>query len=181
MSPSRRRSIRDVSLRDRLRERELPQATVGIRIDWSEESYRLHRELDRQEQHLALAEAGNHADVDEVRARTNELRARIDSMYEMVTIRALPAADMERLLAEHPPTDEQRTQDPTVNFNRLTFFPALLAACVEGPETEQDWAEMIESGELVIGELNALIGTAMEINDRSPSVSLGKGSTTTRS
>lgn len=181
MSPSRRRSIRDVSLRDRLRERQLPQATVGIRIDWSEESYQLHRDLDRQEQHLGLAEAGNHPDVDEVRARVTELRARIDSMYELVTIRALPAAEMERLIAENPPTPEQSKQDPTANFNRDTFFPALLASCVEGPETEQDWSEMINSGELVIGELNALIATAMELNDRSPSVSLGKGSTTTRS
>lgn len=168
-----------MSLRDRLKGRQLPSATVAIRLDWSEESYALLRQLEDAEQRLALAKAGD-GNVDESGTLANELRARTDAFYEFLTLRALPAAEMERLVADHPPTEEQ-IKAGAVNFNRETFFPALLAACVEGSETAEDWAQMLESGELVMGEVTALISTAMQLNDRSPSVSLGKGSTTTPS
>lgn len=102
-------------------------------------------------------------------------------MYEYVTIKALPAADMEALVSANPPTDAQKKQDLTATWNPDTFYPALLAATVEGTETAEDWAEMIRSGELVMGEVNTLVMTALQLNDRSPSVSLGKGSTTTPS
>lgn len=170
-----------MGLRDRLRERQLPQATVGIRIDWSAESYELHHALEREERLLFLAESGGDADIEEIRVRVAEIRAQVDAMYEPVVVRAIPAAEFEDLVASHPATKEQADRDPLTTYNRDTFFPALLAACIEGPESEQDWSEMINSGELVMGEVNTLISTAMDLNDRSPSVSLGKGSTTTSS
>lgn len=170
-----------MGLRDRLRERQLPQATVGIRIDWSPESYELHHELEREERLLFMAESNADSDVEEIRVRVAEIRARVDAMYELVVVRAIPAAEFENLVANHPPSEEQTDKDPLITYDRDSFFPALLSACIEGPETEQDWSEMINSGELVMGEVNTLISTAMELNDRSPNVSLGKGSTTTSS
>lgn len=170
-----------MSLKDRLRERQLPQATVGLRMDWSSESYQLHEDLARAERDLVMAEAAGDDDLDQRRSDVDELRAKVDALYEYLTIKALPAQDMEELVNNHPPTAEQVAEDPNAGFNRTTFFPALLAACVEGTETAEDWQELLTSGELVIGEVNALIGTAMSLNDRSPSVSLGKGLTTTSS
>lgn len=171
-----------MTLRDRLRSRQLPQAVVGIRIDWSSDSNVLHTNLEDAEHKLWLIQDGEDREaIDQAKTDVAELRAQVDALYEYVTIKAIPAGDMEALLSAHPPTDGQRANDPSAGFNRLTFFPALLAACVEGSETEESWTEMINSGELVMGELNTLIATAMELNDRSPSVSLGKDSTTTSS
>lgn len=149
---------------------------MGIRLDWSEESYDLIRKAENAEAVLRLAGPG---DVEELGQQAAEARARADSLFESVTIRALPAADFEALMNAHQPTADQAAKG--ANFNRDTFFPALLAASVEGPETETDWTEMINSGELVMGEVGTLISVAMELNDRSPSVVLGKGSTTTTS
>lgn len=167
-----------MGLRDRLRNRQLPQATVGIRLDWSEESYTLLAKADIAEERLRLA-AESDPDMDLLRTSAEEARARADEFYEMLTVKALPATDFENLVALHPPDEEQ--QKTGFSFNRHTFFPALLASCVEGTETEEEWSEMIQSGALVAGELGTLIGVAMSLNDRSPSVTLGKGSTTTSS
>lgn len=167
-----------MGLRDRLRSRQLPQATVGIRLDWSEESYEVMREAEISEEQLRLT-PGDSPFLDEVKNRSAEARAKADAFFETVTMTALPAADFEELMNAHQPTAEQREQG--FGFNRETFFPALLSACVEGPESPEDWAEMIHSGELVMGEVSTLCRVAMELNDRSPSVSLGKGSTTTTS
>lgn len=169
-----------MALRDRLRTRQLPQATVGIRIDWSQESYSLHLALEQAKARLDIArERGESAIA--LTTEVDQLRAQVDAQYEYVTIKALPAAEMEAIVSANPPTDEQKRQQPTLNWNPETFLPAILAATVEGPETTEDWTEMIRSGELVMGEVNTLVMTALELNDRSPSVSLGKGSTTTLS
>lgn len=167
-----------MSFRDRLRGRQLPQATVAIRIDYSEDSYRLQRELELAEHRLHIATTNGDSDVDQLQRELGEARAAVDAAYEFLTLRAIPAADMESLITTHPPTDEQRERNPTAAFNPLTFYPELLALVVEGPESAEDWATMIESGELVMGEITTLINTAMDLNDRSPNVSLGKGSTT---
>lgn len=166
-----------MSLRDRLRARQLPQATIGLRMDWSAQSYDIHNKLEAARNRLQLAEVEDWPDVEELRTAVHELEARVDALYEYVTVQALPASDMEALIAQHPPKDDQKG----FTFNPETFYPALLAACVEGPETADDWNQMINSRELVIGEVNALVRTAMELNDRSPNVIMGKGLTTTPS
>lgn len=169
-----------MGLRDRLRERQPPQATVALRIDTSQQAIDNERRLSLVEAEIRHAElTGDEAAVARLRPELDEVQAAVDAAFEFVVIKALPPADMEALIAGHPPTDEQ--QESGAAFNRHTFYPALLAACVESPETEEDWAEIITSGELVMGEFNTLVGVAMELNDRSPSVSLGKGSTPTRS
>lgn len=168
-----------MGLRDRLRSRQLPQATVGIRVDWSEESYEILQAADIAENAVRVLGDDPDADGEMLLARATEKRAKADALYEAVTIKAIPAAEFEELVNAHQPTADQQKQG--LAFDRTTFFPALLAVCVEGPETETDWTEMIGSGELVMGELNTLIGVAMQLNDRSPSVTLGKGSTTTTS
>lgn len=167
-----------MSLRDRLRGRQLPQASVGIRLDWSEESYAVLREADAAEQRLQNTKI-NDPQRDAIREEAAEARAKADSFFETVTVRALPAAEFEELLNAHQPTAEQSKDG--FAFNRDTFFPALLARCVEGTETAEEWIEMISSGELIMGEVGTLFTVAMELNDRSPNVTLGKGSTTTHS
>lgn len=171
-----------MALRDRLRERQRPQAVVALRIDSSFAADEADRHLAQVTAELRQAdELGDKEAVAQLSAALVEAQARVDAAYEYVTVRALPASDMELLIESHPPTAKQLEADPRVTFNRLTFYPALLAACVETPETEQDWEEIIGSGEMVLGEINTLVNVAMELNDRAPSVSLGKGMTPTPS
>lgn len=170
-----------MGLRDRLRERQLPQATIGIRIDWSQDSYELHRRLEAVESMLSEATVAGADSVSALTAQAEELRGRVHACYEHLTVKALPAHELEALVTAHPPTEEQSKETPGATFNSTTFFPALLAACVEDGEDEEGWRELMESGDLAISEINALIATAMSLNDRSPSVVLGKGSTTTPS
>lgn len=172
-----------MSLRDRIRSRELPHAKVALRVDWSDESDENHRELIRCQQRLhdAVVSRFPEETIEGLRDDVAEAQKVVDASYEILVVRSIPAADMEQLMAEHPPTEEDLKKDPTATFNKVTFYPALLAASIDGPETAEDWVEMITSGSLSPGEVSTLISTTLEINDRSPSVSLGKDSTTTSS
>jgi hypothetical protein len=171
-----------MGLRDRLRERQAPSATVALRIDASPASFERDHQLELVEARIKDAEKRRDSEaVAALSAELEEAQAAVDACYEYLTVKAIPASEMEALIGAHPATREQLEVDPRVTFNRLTFFPALLAACVESTETEEDWAQIIQSGELVLGEINTLVNVAMELNDRSPSVTLGKGSTPTRS
>lgn len=170
-----------MSLRDRLRERQLPQATVGIRIDWSQRSYVLHRELEMAQMAFDGAAANDSDSLPEAKAALEAARAEVDALYEFLVIKAIPANELEALVSDHPPTEEQKAANDGATFNSKTFFPALLAACVESEEDEESWADLMVSGDLMLNEINVLISTAMQLNDRSPSVALGKGSTTTTS
>lgn len=171
-----------MGLRDRLRERQPPRATVALRIDGSAEAEENERRLVRLRDMLEAAqERGDTHTVAALSAELTERVAKAEAAYEFVTVKAITPVEMEELLAEHPPTDEQRTADPHVGFDKTTFYPALLAACCETDETEEDWADIISSGDMVLGEITTLVNVALDLNDRSPSVSLGKGSTPTRS
>ena len=170
-----------MGLRDRLKERQLPQATIGIRIDWSQNSFDLHRRLEVAEAMLAEATVAGAESIADLTGQVEGLREQVEACYEHLTVKALPAHELEELLGEHPPTEDQAREEPDLTFNRDTFFPALLAACVVDSEDAEGWRELMDSGDLAVAEINSLIGTAMRLNDRSPSVVLGKGSTTTRS
>lgn len=99
---------------------------------------------------------------------------------EEIRLRALPPVRWDELVAAHPPTAEQEARGDM--WNAVTFRPALLAASVLTPPeekddalTEADWAEAADQGWMNIGELVLLFDTALELNDRSPLVSVGKG------
>lgn len=168
-----------MSLRDRLRQRQLPHTTVSLRVDFSPEADLAEQELRNALLELSVAQA-NGQDVTEVDTRVVAAQAAVDRCFEQLTVNALPPADMEALVAAHPPTPAQRQQDPSVAWNETTFRPAILAACVQGDLTEDDWAELITKGVFTLGEVKALVNAVMVVNDRSPDVLVGKGSTPNR-
>lgn len=88
-----------------------------------------------------------------------------DGTAEHVTVTALPALRFDELLAEHPPTDAQRFDGLT--FDPETFVPALLAACVDGGWSAQDWVEQMRAG---TSEVVELFTTVYELNRRIPDV-----------
>lgn len=87
-----------------------------------------------------------------------------------VVVRALPADEYEALVAAHPPTVRGAA------FDRRTFAPALLAACVDDgdgdPLSASGWAHVLANGPLSAGEVGELFEAARRVNDRKPDARL---------
>lgn len=167
-----------MSMRARLRDRQLPVLTVAIRIDFSADADAAEKTLAQLTRTLRLAELRDpDADHTEQRDRLTAAQAGLQAQYyEVIRLRALPPADMEALIAAHPPTPAQRTDDPAVAWNKITFRPALIAACAQGEETEQDWAQWLTSGAVTDGEVAMLFAAVIQVNDRSVDLRVGKDS-----
>lgn len=174
-----------MGLREVFQTRGLPQATYPLRAVSSQE-------LDDAEQRLSAARAAL-AQAEAERKVSTALRQAVDDAigtvrgcYQHLTVRALPPAEMEAVVGEHPPTDEQREHgDP---FNRLTLVPVLLGRCVfdtpdatEPALSEDEWAQQVAKGSTSLGEVAGLFNAVWQINDRTPDVSVPKGSSSTRS
>lgn len=162
-----------MGLKDRLASRKRPSIQYALRLD--------DDTIPRRELAAAL-ESGDEA-------RISVTREKVEACYEQVTIVALPPAPpvdadpdddttyWETLIRAHPPTDEQRAQDRLAMFNKATFIPALLAACVQSdpPVTAQEWAEYITTGCMTPGEADDLIGKVWNLNYRVPDPNIPKG------
>jgi hypothetical protein len=144
-----------MGLKDRLAGRQRPAATHALRIE--------DDTVARVE--LVAARAA------EDESRVVAAQEAIEACYEQVTITALPPADMEALLAEHPPPEGSKGQKI---FNPATFVPALLAACVESDVAEEDWAVYVTTGAMTIGEVSALFDAVWSLNYRAPDPSVPK-------
>ncbi len=167
-----------MSLRDRLRDRQLPTQVVPIAVDM-EAHARLSRELDEAVFALEDARARGVFDLAALRHRVDQARTALDGLeVEPVTLRALAPAEWEALVEMHSPTDEQ--QAGGAQWTVSTFRPALLEASVvpaegEEPLTETEWEQVAKDGTLAMGELSALFNAAVALNLRGPSTSVGKG------
>lgn len=175
-----------MSLRDTLRARGLPHITVPIRAVPSAEVAEAEAELAAATAALADAEARRTVST-ALRHRVDAAASAVDACYTELTVRALPAAEMEALIAEHPAdTEHQRGQG--IPFDRVTFVPALLSRCVfDSPDatepalTEQEWTDEFAKGSGSLGEIGALFTACWQVNDRTPDPRLPKGSTPTSS
>lgn len=133
------------------------------------------RVADDREVRAELAAA--RAEGDETRIAT--ALAAVQACYEEITITALAPEVMEDLQGQHPPTEEQR--DRNALYNATTFPPALIAACADTEDTEQEWAEYTTKGPLTAGEALDLFHACWDINYRTPDPWLPKDWTGTRS
>lgn len=83
------------------------------------------------------------ADVDGCEARVAQCEQALEDATVRLTFRALPRPGYERLLAEHPPTDEERSEGR--GYYVETFAPALISACsVDGMSVEEA-TELLET------------------------------------
>lgn len=168
-----------MTLRDRLRARQLPTAEARISAD--PVAYRAAEQyLEACTRTLQLVQVRGDVDLAPYRRAVEQAQAALDAQpVEVFTLKCLAPAEWEALVDVHPPTDEQRKQG--WSWNVATFRPALLAECVAAPEgekalTEMDWRQLAEEGQLAAGELDLLFATAVQLNARQPDVSVGKGS-----
>jgi hypothetical protein len=111
-----------------------------------------------------------------------------------LALRAIPPKLGEDLIDAHPPTAREREADPLAQWSRASYVPALLAACSVDPDLDEAfwwmlWANERADGEpddvdgtrIATGEVWAMFTTCQQLNDRSPEVRTGKGSTPTAS
>lgn len=167
-----------MGLRDRLRARSLPTGQAAIAVD--PVAYRAaEHELEVETRTLQLAQVRDVEDLAIYQDRVDAAQAVLDALpVEVIRLRCLPVAEWEALVGEHPPTGEQRAQG--WQWNTTTFRPALLAASVVAADgepalTEMDWAQVALEGQVAVGELDLIFGTAVQLNARQPQVSTGKG------
>jgi hypothetical protein len=157
-----------MSLRERLRDRQLPETIVWLRVDFGPGSQAAEEALASARQELNLARIRGGDDLEARQAAVDEAQARMDEFCEKLVLRALPPADVEALIAAHPAKDGD---DPWAE----SFKPALIAACVEGDETEEEWAEFLSTGQVTTGEARSLFAACMQVNDRTSDLRVGKG------
>lgn len=158
-----RAARRSVSLRARLADRQRPTLVYPLLVD-VERLPAATAALDeavRQWRQVLLRDDGEQ--LAEAQSTVEQARAEVDSCYEPITLRALPPAAYERLIAEHPPSDEQRAKgeiwDPT------TFRPALLAACADGDMTVSDWTSFLDE-RCSAAERQGLYVAALTVNEQ---------------
>jgi hypothetical protein len=103
--------------------------------------------------------------------------AELGKLAEPVTVRAMPPADWEALVAAHPPQPKTDSQ-----WDEATFMPAAVAGSVDSDMTEEDWAEFFASDRCSVGERDALWILVLALNLRAPELSqLPKDWTSTKS
>lgn len=132
------------------------------------------------------AESGYDESSEQHAARLERLKADLEAAQDAVAeatveilLRGLPRDVYEQLLADHPPTDEQKGRDEVYNVE--AFAPALVAAChVELNEAGDEVRGMSASeaaelfGILNQGDASALFSVA-QLVCTAPRVGLGKG------
>jgi hypothetical protein len=96
-----------------------------------------------------------------------DARDALDGCWHTIRLVSLPAPQFTALLAEHPPTKDQRREG--AEWNPDTFHPALIAACAqdEGLTAEQ-WAAELDSDRWSQGERNELFNLALDVNVSTP-------------
>jgi hypothetical protein len=136
----------------------------------------LAHEYDRLERQLAQLPANNKLGGDPERQRIaaemDRVRAEMQAGTVPFVLHALPDADFQKLIDDHPPRrdgDEVNDRDAAHGFDRSTFYPALIRACVAEPTLDgEDWALLFDNPDTALspGQMLKLREAALEVNGR---------------
>lgn len=114
----------------RLRQRKAAERTLTVWLDDDARS-----ELAAAEKAYAAFDDKTTTDAKRASKRLSAAQEAADEAQVRITLRGLPRAAYEELMAAHPPTDEQK-EDGQV-YNPDTFAPALISTCsVDGMPLE---------------------------------------------
>lgn len=156
--------------------------------DLAERYQRAKAELAQAELQLKMvpndakeAQRGLEGDVEEKQERAEQLRKELEETLARFEVRSIGPKAYDKLVSEHPPTQEQRRQakkdgSGPLLWNEDTFQDALIAATCwyvytdeDGVEqkaqlTEEFVKEMNEGDQWSRGDLSTLFQTAFEVN-----------------
>ena len=179
---------------DHLRGKKKPiRKTIWVAGDseLADEFSELEASLSRAESALASLPAASTrreaaaSDVLELTAKVTELKAQLRESRIKFTFQSLGRKKYERLLADHPPTDDQvkahkeSGEAGAIEFNPDTFPYALISHCVIEPvvddENREEFEAWIRDDESWNGvEVITLFQTAMAVNTSRRLVNMGK-------
>lgn len=189
------------SQRDRLLARPRPSLAYPLLVDQDavDAARRDLGQAHADARQAMLAKNTDDAEVQAAQRRITDAEQAVHACYETVVLRALPPGDVERLRADHPPTEQQmaaakaereraakRGEEPPLwpEWNEDTFRPALLAACTpDSGMGADDWATFLQ-GHVSDGEARGLWLACLAVNARervADPLVLPKGSTLTNS
>lgn len=108
-------------------------------------------ELDAASQRLEEESRGRLEAPKELEAHVAALSKKVEAKTRTFVFRSIGRREWRKLSSEHPPTDEQKDQEPELDHNPDTFPPAAIAAsCMEPKLTLDDAAWLCD--ELPDGE-----------------------------
>jgi hypothetical protein len=148
---------------------------------------------------LARASLGNgdvaaeQARQDAIRAEYEDAKAAYEDATVQIVMRTIGRKAYERLVLEHPPTDEQKAQfkidygdEATAPYDAEAFAPALVAACCVEPKMTVEEVTVLFEGEFDdagneitpawnMAEVMTLFGEALAVCNLSSVGAVGKG------
>src|SRR5690606_38237704 len=159
--------------------RRLPSASHRLLVDHDQaEAAREKLAKARAEARAARRQGADETRLSKLDKAAEAAEAALEACYETLRLTAVPPGVLEELAAGHPPTADQMAKakqerdrakqrgEPLPDwpeFNEDTYWPALLARCIEGDMTAEDWREM-PAGRLSAGEVRALKNALVDIN-----------------
>lgn len=169
---------------DHLRSRKKPitkKVLVPLDSEIAEEYTDAKQEFERQKGLYEYKPADYHDSYREAELKLQAARELVEKNSVEFVFRSLGRRKFEDLMVEHPPTDKQRRVtkergwDPP-EFNKDTFPPALVFACLQSPEmTYEEVIEIFESDDWSGAETTALFLSCMDACSNRREVDLGKG------
>lgn len=164
-----------MGLRERLRNRQRPYTTYLLRVDDTTDAERAlvaARKTHARAQARHSGDSPEAAEVAEAKTALDAAQAALDGCYEQLVLTAMRSDEYELLLAAHPPRKGVK-DDEQVHYNTETFPPALLAECVGGDLTPEEWQEALT--DCSYGEKQELLIIVQALNVRGPASSIPKG------
>jgi hypothetical protein len=113
-------------------------------------------------------------DVEAAEREVTDAEAAVAASTVVLHLRALSRDAYEQLLREHPPTEKQKADRES--YDLTTFMPALIAATLVDPESEEPVFDASEVSELIAdwnqAETATLWNAAVSVCTRNPTASL---------
>lgn len=147
---------------------------VCLRGDLAGEYERLEKQLEKLP---ASNKLGGDPQRQTIQDEMERLRAEMAEATVPFVLAALSDAAFQQLVDDHPPRRDDGVEvnpgDAGVGFNRVTFYPAAIRACVIEPTLDaEDWALLLDNPDTAIsaGQMMALKLAVMEVNGKAVDV-----------
>lgn len=150
------KSLREALAAKRVRETVYPLAVA----DDTEARARLE-EAKRRRLIVGVGKPDDDPAVVEAQAAVDAAQAEVDACYYPLRLRGIPPADLEALIAAHPP---KPGAPEDAMWDKDSLLPHLVAACaVDSDLTAEEWAAEFASGRWTRGDVDALFLAAMSV------------------
>lgn len=156
-----------MSLKADLAKRKRPSMPYSVQLTDPAEATAALQKAERMVRQAEIKD--DKAGLKKCRSAVTRAKQKLADCFKVFEIVALEPDEYEDLIDEHPPTPgqiEKAGKDPSEmpEWNADTFYPALLAACVDDDMTAEDWAEFLKR-QMSRGERRQLQYALIAVNE----------------